>query len=61
MIGLNGQKGAKRLIRTFLADPLGQEQPWEKLLTDGDAKDARALLIRYAQWGYVCVINLICD
>ena len=56
MISLSGQRGVGRLIRTLLADPLGQEQSWENLLEDGDAEDARALLIRYAQRGYMWVL-----
>jgi hypothetical protein len=46
VLGLNGHRGPKRLIRALLADPLGSEQPWERQFSDGEETDTRALLIR---------------
>ncbi|MCJ1247978.1 hypothetical protein MMC30_005193 [Trapelia coarctata] len=49
VLGLNGRRGARRLIRALLADPLGPEQPWEGELVGRYAEDGRALLIRYGK------------
>jgi hypothetical protein len=32
VLGLNGQMGARRLVRLLLADPLGKEEGWEREL-----------------------------
>lgn len=46
VLGLSGHNGPRRLARALLADPLGQEQQWEKQLT-ADDNDERAILLRY--------------
>lgn len=44
VLGLNSQIGAQRLARLLLADPLGQEEEWEKEL---DSAGEEAVLLRY--------------
>ena len=46
VLGINGQNGAHRLAKVLLADPLVEEQAWEKQLVDSAEEDGRALLIR---------------
>ena len=47
VLGINGQQGARRLIRALLADPLSSEPEWEKqLLIEADSADGKAVLIR---------------
>ena len=44
---VNGQQGARRLVRALLADPLFPKSEWEtQLLFDAD-EDGRSLLFRY--------------
>ena len=47
VLGINGQKGARRLVRALLADPLAPKSQWEKRLLDADEVDGKALLVRY--------------
>lgn len=48
VLGVDGQQGARRLVRALLADPLSPQSKWERqLLYDAD-QDARSLLLRYA-------------
>ena len=49
VLGLEGTIGARRLARVLLADPLGEEAEWEKVLLDFGDSDGRALLLRYLQ------------
>jgi len=49
VIGLNGLRVAKRLVRTVLADPLNSEQDWERYLKDEASGDTRALLVRFGE------------
>ena len=46
VLGVNGQSGARRLAKVLLADPLKEEQAWERRLADTEDDDGRALLIR---------------
>ena len=46
VVGLKDQAGARRLVRTLLADPLAAEQPWEKELLSKDGEDGKAILFR---------------
>ena len=46
VLGINGRNGAHRLAKVLLADPLVEEQAWEKQLVDSAEEDGRALLIR---------------
>ena len=51
VLGLNGQAGARRLARALLADPLAQEQPWEKQLLDSNEEsDGRGILLRHGEY-----------
>lgn len=46
VLGVGGQRGARRLARVLLADPLRPEAEWEKQLVDGDEADGKGLLLR---------------
>ena len=46
VLGLSGQKGACRLAKVLLADPLASEPEWEKQFIGLNDGDERALLIR---------------
>lgn len=48
VLGVNGQQGARRLVRALLADPLGPQSEWETQLLEGADGDGRSLLLRYA-------------
>lgn len=48
VLSLDGFKGAKRLARLLLADPLASETPWERRLLEEEGVDRRALLLRCA-------------
>jgi hypothetical protein len=57
VLGVNGQRGACRLVRVLLADPLRPESEWERQLADGDETDGRSLLLRLQMskgrhWGF---------
>ncbi|KAI9843421.1 MAG: hypothetical protein M1837_006447 [Sclerophora amabilis] len=49
VLGLNGSANAQNLVRVLLADPLGAEASWEKILQSGNSDDGRGLLIRYGE------------
>ncbi|MCJ1434274.1 hypothetical protein MMC27_003641 [Xylographa pallens] len=49
VVGLNGLRGAKRLVGAVLADPLNTERLWERHLKDEEPRDTRALLVRYGE------------
>jgi hypothetical protein len=50
VLGVNGQMGARRLVRLLLADPLGKEEGWERELVGPSNADgsgsARAVLLK---------------
>ena len=46
VLGLNGSSGTRRLTRALLADPLAEEQTWEKQLLRDEESDERAILLR---------------
>ena len=46
VLGLHGRRGARRLVRALLADPLAPEAEWERQLSGPDDTDGRGLLIR---------------
>lgn len=47
VLGINGHRGASRLVRALLADPLAPEAQWEKQLIAAGDEDGRALVLRY--------------
>ena len=47
VLGINGQRGAPRLVRALLADPLAPEAQWEQQLIAAGDEDGRAVLLRY--------------
>ncbi|MCJ1475777.1 hypothetical protein MMC13_004441 [Lambiella insularis] len=47
VLGVNGSRGPRNLVKALLADPLGPKQPWENDLENSE--DTRALLIRYGE------------
>ncbi len=49
ILGLNVQETARRIARLLLADPLGDEERWEKQLVDWDADFNQGLVIRHGQ------------
>lgn len=46
-LGRDGHSAARKLARVLLADALGDEGSWEKVLMDGGATSGKALLLRY--------------
>ena len=46
VLGLNSQVSASRLARLLLADPLGNEEAWEKELVKVDDANERAVLLK---------------
>ena len=46
VLGLNSQVSASRLARLLLADPLGNEEGWEKELEKADEANERAVLLK---------------
>jgi hypothetical protein len=50
VLGVNGQMGARRLVRLLLADPLGKEEGWERELVGAGGENvsgsARAVLLK---------------
>lgn len=44
---VNGQQGARRLVRALLADPLFSKSEWESQLLFDTDQDGRSLLLRY--------------
>lgn len=46
MLGLNSQASAQRLARLLLADPLGNEEGWEKELEKAGDGNERAVLLK---------------
>lgn len=47
VLGLNNQVSAQRLARLLLADPLGNEERWEKELEKAGDGDERAVLLKW--------------
>ncbi|XPT03553.1 hypothetical protein M3J09_012644 [Ascochyta lentis] len=47
VLGLNSQVGAQRLARLLLADPLGNEESWEKELEKAGDGNERAVLLKF--------------
>ena len=46
VLGLNSQVSASRLARLLLADPLRNEEGWEKELEKADEANERAVLLK---------------
>ena len=46
VLGLNSQVSAQRLVRLLLADPLGNEEGWEKELEKAGDGNQRAILLK---------------
>ncbi len=60
VLSLDGIRGARRLARVFLADPLASESPWELRLLEQEGNDERPLLLRCANLGYRNRIPNLC-
>ena len=46
VLGVEGNSGARRLVRALLADPLAAEHAWEKRLLEASETDGKAVLLR---------------
>ena len=48
VLGVDAQRGAARLTRALLADPLAPEPSWERHLVDSADENGKAILLRYS-------------